>query len=176
MDQYLGEIRMFGGNFAPLGWAFCNGQLLSISENDALYSLIGTTYGGDGSSTFGVPDLRGRTPVHNGTGPGLPAMVLGQVAGSETVNMTQAQMPAHTHTVLASVLGGKSSDPTNNSFADTGAGDNEYATFISGAATNVSMGNQSVSAIGSGMPYSILQPSACISFIIATTGIYPAES
>ncbi|MFC6663460.1 phage tail protein [Deinococcus multiflagellatus] len=104
MTPYLGEIRMFGGNFAPLGWALCQGQLLPISENDALFTLIGTIYGGDGQSTFALPDLRGRLPVHMGTMPGGTPMALGQLTGTETVTLTAAQMPAHAHPLQASTL------------------------------------------------------------------------
>src|SRR5215213_7415071 len=101
-NPYIGEIRMFGGNFPPSGWAFCDGQLLPISENDALFNLIGTTYGGDGESTFALPDLRGRTPVHTGTGPGLSPYTMGEGGGVESVTLTTQQIPTHNHQWMAS--------------------------------------------------------------------------
>src|SRR5690242_13853470 len=111
-DSFMGEIRIFGGTFAPLGWAFCNGALLSIAQNGALFNLIGTTYGGDGQNTFALPDLRGRVPVHQGTG-----YVMGQVAGEETVTLTTSQLPAHTHGVQAQENTGDQSSPANNVWA-----------------------------------------------------------
>src|SRR3954468_21133588 len=101
-DPYIGEIRMFGGNFAPAGWAFCSGQLIPISENDTLFNLIGTTYGGDGQSTFALPDLRGRVPIHMGTGPGLSTHIIGEAAGVESVTLLTQNMPPHTHAMVAS--------------------------------------------------------------------------
>jgi microcystin-dependent protein len=112
-NPYVGEIRMFGGNFAPIGWAFCNGQLLPISEFETLFNLIGTTYGGDGQSTFAVPDLRGRAMIHQGTGPGLSTYVIGQAAGVEQVTLTTNQIPAHTHVPLGVTGGGNSPSPQN---------------------------------------------------------------
>lgn len=176
MDNYIGEVRMFAGNFSPVGWAFCNGQLLPISGNEALYTLVGTTYGGDGQNTFGLPDLRGRTPVHYGTGPGLPPVVQGQIAGTEEITLITAQMPSHTHTINAQTSAGNSPAPGNNIFADTGVNDNEYTPFVNGAGTNVTMGASSVLSAGGNQPYSICQPSVCVTFIIALNGIFPTQN
>jgi microcystin-dependent protein len=164
-DPYLGEIRMFGGNFAPLGWAFCNGQLLPISQNDALYTLLGTTYGGDGQSTFGVPDLRGRVPLHVGTG-----FPLGQAAGVETVALTATQMPLHNHNYVNS--GG-----LPNAASPAGAVPAVPGTEIYGEeAPIVAYNPQKVLAAGGSQPHANLQPYTCVSFIIATEGIYPSQS
>src|SRR5438046_1021791 len=117
-EPFLGEIKMFGGNFAPRGWAYCNGQLLPIAQNDALYSLLGTTFGGDGVNTFGLPDLRGRLPVHQGS-----AMPMGQMAGSESVTLTSAQMPAHTHTLHAQAESGTQASPGDGLWARSNLGE-----------------------------------------------------
>src|SRR5437868_2724707 len=114
---YLGNVILFGGNFAPVGWAFCDGSLISISQNDALYSLLGTTYGGDGVNTFGLPDLRGRIPVHQGQGSGLSNYVMGQQGGTEAVSLTSAMLPLHSHPVLSNSAAATTTDPTNNFLA-----------------------------------------------------------
>src|SRR3712207_483459 len=119
MPPYIGEIRMFGGNFAPVGWAFCEGQTLPISENDALFTLIGTTYGGDGEETFNLPDLQGRIPVHQGTGPGLSSYVIGEAAGVESVTLTTQQIPVHNHAFIASTATGTQNTPVNNMVASS---------------------------------------------------------
>src|SRR6266436_3949024 len=115
-NPFIGEIRMFAGNFAPAGWAFCNGQLMPISENDALFNLIGTTYGGDGQATFALPDLQGRGPIHQGQGPGLSSRQIGETFGTEEVTLTVSQLPAHRHSALCSTSG-QSPTPVNNFFA-----------------------------------------------------------
>lgn len=171
-DPFLGEVRMFAGNFAPVGWVFCNGQLLSIAENDALYTLLGTTFGGDGQNTFGVPDLRGRTPIHQGQGNGLTPRVMGQVFGTETVSLTAAQSPSHTHAVHASSTHGAALTPTNGVWAGSSSGDFLYAK----AAPTVTMAASAVSPAGSSMPHENMAPFQAVSFIIATSGIYPPQS
>lgn len=176
MDPYLGDVKMFAGNFAPVGWALCNGALLPISQNEALFTLLGTTYGGDGVSTFGLPDLRGRTPLHAGTGLGLPTIVLGQMGGTEEVTLLVSQMPAHTHTLAAQTAVGNQAAPQGNVFANTNTGDNEYMPMVGGAGTNVTMGTASILPAGGNQPYSICQPSLCISFIIALNGIFPSQN
>src|SRR5882724_7360050 len=113
-EPFVGEIRMFGGNFAPAGWAFCQGQLMAISENETLFNLIGTTYGGDGQSTFGIPDLQGRIPIHMGTGGGLSNYQIGQKAGVESVTLNTNQIPLHNHQALATSQGGNSNSPSNS--------------------------------------------------------------
>lgn len=169
-DPYIGEIRMFAGNFAPVGWMFCEGQLLPISENEVLFALIGTTYGGDGQSTFGLPDLRGRLPVHQGTGPGLSTKVLGEVSGVETVTLSTNQIPAHTHGLAASTSAAETSQPTNNVFAQS---DSET---YSGQTPNTALNNAALSNVGGSQPHDNLMPSLCVSFIISLYGIFPSQA
>jgi len=176
-DQYLGEIRMFGGNFAPVGWALCNGQLLSISQNAALFSILGTTFGGDGVQTFGLPDLRGRAPLHWGQGTGLSNYTLGAQTGTESVTLMQNQMPAHTHQVNASSTNGSSAAAQGALPATVvPARGQSAAPDIYGTAPNTTMNPQMISASGGSQPHNNMQPSLCVSFIIATTGIYPSRS
>ena len=167
-DPYIGEVRMFGGNFAPLGWAFCNGQLLSISDNEALFNLIGKTYGGDGVSTFALPDLRGRIPIHQG-----PSSTIGMSGGSETVTLTQSQMPSHTHTAQGSSAEVEVANPAGAVFA-TGSDTPYYAPFNPDKA--VSMSSAVVGSAGGSLPHDNMQPYLCVSFIIALEGIYPSQS
>lgn len=173
-SNYIGEIRMYAGTYAPSSWKFCDGSLLSISENDALFALIGTTYGGDGQSTFAIPDLRGRVPVHVGTGPGLSPVMIGEKAGQESVTMTVGQMPAHNHLLMAQLAEGNANTPANNAFADTGSADPDFA--LGTVTPDVVMGNQSVSLTGNNTPISINQPSLAINYIIALAGIFPTQS
>src|SRR5437868_3362158 len=133
-QPFVGEIRMFGGNFAPAGWAFCNGQLLAISENDTLFNLIGTTYGGDGQNTFALPDLRGRVPVHMGQGPGLSNYIIGQNGGVETVTVTIAQIPQHTHPAMAQSEPGNQTSPTGGLWA--ASNQSQYSTNNANDAMN----------------------------------------
>ncbi|HEX6608874.1 MAG TPA: tail fiber protein [Chloroflexia bacterium] len=170
-DPYLGEIRMFAGNFAPLGWAFCNGQLLPIAQYDALYAILGTTYGGDGQTTFALPDLRGRGPIHAGQGPGLSNHPQGEQGGTETVTLTVAQMPGHTHVPAASSAAGTSSHPTGAVWAASSTSDNQYA-----SSTKTPMNPGTVSAAGGNQPHDNLQPLLAINFIIALEGIFPSPN
>lgn len=169
---YVGEIRMFGGNFAPAGWFFCDGSLLPISEYETLFQLLGTTYGGDGESTFAVPDLRGRLPNHQGTGPGLSTYVIGQQGGAEQVTLTVNQIPAHTHAPLASTGPGGNSNPVDNIWAT--AANNFYST----AAPNsgAPLPNDAISPAGGSQPHDNVQPFLCVSFIISLFGIFPSPS
>lgn len=163
-EPYVGEIRQFGGNFAPVGWQFCNGQIVPISQYDVLFNLIGTTYGGDGQSTFGLPDLRGRVPLHMGNG-----YSLGQRAGVESVTLASGQLPSHSHAVNCAATGG-SDAPANNVW---GAGTaNIYAT----APGTLSMNPSSVGIAGNTQPHDNMHPFLAVSFIIATEGIYPTQS
>lgn len=173
-SNYIGEIRMFAGNFAPVNWQFCDGSILSISENETLYTLLGTTYGGDGINTFGVPDLRGRVPVHTGTGTGLMPVVLGQKAGTEQVSISLNQMPAHSHTLMAQSAEGNANLPRDNAFADTGAQDPDFA--LVSVNPDVVMGAQSVSFTGNNIPVDISQPSLAINYIISLIGVYPTPN
>lgn len=163
---FIGEIRLFAGNFAPVDWVFCDGQLLAISENDALFNLIGTTYGGDGQTTFAVPDLRGRAPVHVGTG-----FALGQMGGVETVTLTTSQMPAHTHAAGASSLNGVSDDPTGRVPARNAAGVPRYGTT---ADTTLAAG--ALLSSGGSQPHSNMQPYVGINYIISLFGVFPSQT
>lgn len=165
---FVGEVRAFAGTFAPNGWAFCNGQLLPISQNTALFSLLGTTYGGDGMSTFALPDLRGRVPIHPGQGPGLTNRVLGEVGGSETHALTTAEIPPHTHTVAASSANGAADNPAGRLMARSPAAIPRYA-----ASPNVSLSSMAVSLTGDDQPHNNLQPYLTVTYIIALQGIFP---
>jgi microcystin-dependent protein len=161
---YVGEIRIFAGNFAPVGWAFCNGQTVPISENEVLFQLIGTTYGGDGIQTFNLPNLQSRVPVHVG-----PGFALGQAAGSEDVTLGTAQIPAHSHTVLATTNSNTASQPGGNFLAQ---GPDIYETNIPG---NAQM-SPTLTPAGGSQPHSNLQPYLCVSFIISLYGVFPSQS
>lgn len=174
MDPFLGEVRMFGGNFAPVGWVLCDGRLLSIAENDALYTLLGTTYGGDGQSTFGVPDLRGRSPIHMGQGPGLSNRTLGEMPGSEAVSLTVAQLPAHTHSLQASsATVATQGTAQNNLWATNSAGALCYANAPSPGGA---MSAASIATAGTSLPHENMMPFQAVNFIMATAGIYPTQS
>ena len=170
-EPYVGEIRMFGGNFAPNSWMFCDGSILPISENDALFALIGTTYGGDGQNTFALPDLRGRVPVHQGQGPGLSSYSIGQNGGVESVTIIPNQMPAHTHTPQASNTGG-SDNPANNFWANTATG-KPY----SAAPPAVQMNAATIpGTVGGSQPHENMIPFLCVSYIISLFGIFPPRN
>lgn len=172
MEPFIGQIMQFGGNFAPKGWAFCNGQLLPIATNTALFSILGTTYGGDGKVTFGLPDLRGRVAIHAGTGPGLTPRQIGQNSGSETVTLSINQMPAHTHYVSPHYSNNPGQiNPANNYPANLGAPNAVY-----GATADGTMGAAVVSNAGGSQPHDNMQPWLCVNFIIALQGIYPSRN
>jgi microcystin-dependent protein len=171
-DPFIGEIKIFAGNFAPRGWAMCDGQLMAISQNTALFSLLGTTYGGDGRTTFGLPDLRGRIPVHAGRGPGLSDRMIGQRGGSENETLTTAQLPAHTHTARALDKPGDRSTPGAAHWAATISGSPNY----SKAAPDVNMHPGILTDTGGGQAHSNLMPFLCVNFIIALFGVYPSRS
>jgi microcystin-dependent protein len=172
MDPFLAEIRMFGGNFAPQGWAFCNGQLLAISSNTALFSLLGTTYGGDGIQTFALPNLQGRAAIHWGQGQGLSPYSIGQNGGTENVTLDQPQMPAHTH--MAGVINGAhgtSPRPGNNIPAQAASG-----AIYGSTAADAHFNNAFISPAGGSQPHPNIQPYLCVTFIIALQGIFPSRS
>jgi microcystin-dependent protein len=169
-QPYIGEIRMFGGNFAPVGWAFCDGQPMPISENDTLFNLIGTTYGGDGQNTFNLPDLRGRLPMHMGTGPGLSNHVIGETGGVETVTLTVQQIPVHNHAPLAVSGSGNQATPQGGVWA--GAATSRY----SSNAPDQPMNNGLVVSAGGSQPHENRMPYLAVSFIISLFGIYPTQS
>lgn len=177
-QPFVGEIRMFGGSFAPAGWMFCSGQLLPISENETLFNLIGTTYGGDGQSTFGLPDLQGRVPVHLG---GTQNIQLGESAGTESVTLTTQQIPNHTHTPqVVSGTAGNANVPANNTvLADMGpAGTTTTNTYLPFLAANaqVTLNNNSISIVGGSQPHTNIQPTLCVSYIISLFGIFPSQN
>lgn len=168
-EPFVGEIRMFAGNFAPRGWAFCDGQLLAVSQNDALFSLLGTIYGGDGRTTFGLPDLRGRIPIHAGTGPGLSSRRLGAKAGGENETLTTNQLPSHSHQLVASSQPAADLQPSGNLLADT------TVDIYVQENPNTDMAAALVSNIGGSRSHTNLMPFLCIHFIIALFGIYPSR-
>jgi microcystin-dependent protein len=170
-QPYVGEIRMFGGNFAPMGWAFCDGSLLPISENETLFSLIGTTYGGDGQSTFALPDLRGRVPIHMGSLPGGSTYILGQNGGTESVTLVLAQLPAHNHLVESSTQGNPQFDPNNA--APSSAATNLYR---GSQDTPIGFSSQAVGPTGGSQPHDNIQPILTVSYIISLFGIYPTQN
>jgi len=170
-EPFIGQIIMFSGNFAPRGWALCDGQLLSISNNTALFSILGTTYGGDGRTNFALPDLRGRVPVHAGSGPGLPPARLGDKAGAAQHALTAQQMPSHTHSLHCQTGDGTSDEPANHFPAKTGGGESIYADSQNGA-----MNANAIQNAGGGQAFSIMQPYQVVNFIIALVGLYPSRN
>lgn len=171
-QPYVGEIRMFAGNFPPVGWAFCQGQLLAISQYDVLFNLIGTTYGGDGQSTFALPDLRGRGPVHQGQGLGLSSYVMGQLGGVENVALLTTQMPAHSHVAACLSGAGTSSLPANNIWAASAAS----RQYTNAGTFNAALNSNSVAPAGGSQPHTNLAPFLVINFIISLFGIFPSRS
>ncbi|HYF65319.1 MAG TPA: tail fiber protein [Herpetosiphonaceae bacterium] len=169
-DPFVAEIRIFPFTFAPTGWAFCDGQLLPISQNTALFSLLGTTYGGNGKSNFALPDLRGRAPMQPGQGPGLSLHDLGETGGSETVSLLEIEIPAHSHTVRASSGDAEDGTPTNNSFART---DNGSVYVTAPAASPVTMAALAIAPAGGDQPHNNLQPYLTFNFCIALQGVFP---
>jgi len=170
-DPFVAEIRIFPFNFPPKGWAFCNGQLMPISQNTAVFSLLGTTYGGDGKSTFALPNLEGRAPMHPGQGPGLSLHDLGESGGSETVTLLESEIPAHTHTLRGNNTQGDSPIPTGNTLARYSG--NVYQQNVSSNLT--AMAPQSLAPAGGGLPHNNMQPYLTLSFCIALQGIFPAR-
>lgn len=167
-QPYVGEIRMFAGNFAPAGWMFCEGQLLPISENETLFQLIGTTYGGDGQSTFALPDLRGRIPIHQGNG-----FILAETGGAEEITLTVSQIPAHSHPLLGSSALATSGNPQGRVLAESGtAGAFPY---IEDTPT-VNMAPNAISPVGGSQPHTNLQPYLCVDFIISLFGLFPSPT
>ncbi|RMF80914.1 MAG: phage tail protein [Chloroflexi bacterium] len=169
-EPFVGEIRMFAGNFAPRGWAFCDGQLLAVSQNDALFSLLGTIYGGDGRTTFGLPDMRGRIPVHAGNGPGLSPRRLGAKGGQEKVTLTVNQLPSHTHPLNATQGAATDTRPVGNAPAQSAGAD-----IWSTRNVDVNMATQSITTVGGSQAHTNLMPFLCVNFIIALVGIYPSR-
>jgi len=172
---FVGEIRLFGFPRIPTGWLACNGQLLSIAQYDVLYAVLGTTYGGDGQTTFAVPDLRGQLPVHKGSGPGLTPRALGQFGGKETVTLLASQLPAHTHSLHATTVVANAAAPGTTSELGALSNDVMYATDIIGTNPLV-MGASSVSETGGSQSHDNVMPTQTVSFCIAYQGIYPSQN
>ena len=175
MDGTIGEIRMFAGNFAPSSWAFCQGQLLSIAQNTALFSILGTNYGGNGQTTFGLPDLRGRVAISPGNGAGLPSVVLGEIAGSPTTTLLASQMPAHNHLVQVNdnTSGMASSAVGNYLNSKTESGESVVEAGLSSAAT---LNPATIGIAGGGQPFNNMQPYLGMNFIICLQGIFPSRN
>jgi microcystin-dependent protein len=165
-QPYVGEIRMFAGNFAPAGWMFCEGQLLPISENETLFQLIGTTYGGDGQSTFALPDLRGRIPIHQGNN-----FILAETGGAEEITLTVNQIPAHSHPLLASGATALNANPTGNV-----VGNQTLAQMYIEDVANTNLAANAISPVGGSQPHTNFQPYLCVDFIISLFGIFPSPT
>jgi microcystin-dependent protein len=170
-EPFIGEIRMFGGNFAPRGWAFCNGQMLSIAQNTALFSLLGTMYGGDGRTTFALPDMRGRAPIHQGQGPGLSQRPIGAKGGTEKVLLSVANLPSHTHLARANSAGATQPSPAGNVPATT-PGPSYQPAPDGGTQMNPNF----IAPSGGGQGHPNMQPFLAVSFIIALEGIFPSRN
>lgn len=171
-EPFVGEIRMFAGNFAPRGWAFCDGQLLAVSQNDALFSLYGTIYGGDGRTTFGLPDMRGRIPLHQGQGPGLSSRRIGSRGGSENETLTTNQLPSHSHTLNANARQDNMTNPQGNVLCDP----NPEGRLYDQVTQDASAATTSVGNTGGTRSHTNLMPTLCVNFIAALFGIYPSRS
>ena len=178
-QPFIGEIKMFAGNFAIQGWAFCDGSLQAISQNDALFTLLGTTYGGDGQTTFALPDLRGRVPIHHGTEPTGGTSTIGQLYGAETVTLTVSQIPQHTHQIFASANPASTSDPTG---AVTAAGANAQppnpavSLYRNKGAVNLAQMGSTTTNFGNSQAHENMQPYTCINYIISLFGIFPSQN
>ena len=170
-EPFLGQIIMFAGSFAPRGYALCDGQLLAISQNDALFSLLGTLYGGDGRTTFALPDLRGRAPVHMGNGPGLTNRPIGGKGGEEQVALAETQLPSHTHTVDGSTESGSNAAPSGQVLANPGG-----ATLYSTDAPDATLAASSIGVTGGGQAHYNMMPYQCLNFCISLLGIYPSRN
>ncbi|HZH30823.1 MAG TPA: tail fiber protein [Pyrinomonadaceae bacterium] len=166
-QPYVGEIRMFAGNFAPAGWLFCEGQLLPISENETLFQLIGTTYGGDGESTFALPDLRGRLPLHQGNG-----FILAETGGAEEITLTVNQIPAHTHALLGSSGAATTQTPASQVLLAT----TQAQTYFNFPDSPTTMSPLSIGPVGGSQPHTNFQPYLCVDFIISLFGIFPSQT
>ncbi len=172
-EPFIAEVRIFAGNFAPRSWAFCNGQLLPISQNTALFSLIGTTYGGDGRTTTALPNLQGRAPMHPGRGPGLTSRLLGERGGVETVSLSEDQMPNHNHSSMAALQPASTNTPNTTTSLSRSVG---AAVYNSNPTSTTAMNENVLSNDGGSQPHNNLQPYTVINYIIALQGLYPSRS
>ncbi|WP_238180958.1 phage tail protein [Methylobacterium trifolii] len=177
-DAFIGSIILFGGNYAPRGWALCNGQLMNINQYAALYAILGTTYGGNGTTTFGLPNLQGRVPVHAGSGAGLSSYALGQMSGTETVTLNTTQIPAHSHLLAGNADSGNSDSPGNAYFAQTydANGATTFQTYGSSPSNPVTLNPGVVKNAGGSQPHPNLQPYLALNFIICLEGIFPSRN
>jgi microcystin-dependent protein len=173
-DPFVAEIRIFPFNFAPKGWAFCDGQLLPISQNTALFSLLGTTYGGDGKSNFALPDMQGNAPMHPGQGPGLSLHDLGETGGTQSVNLLESEMPLHPHTLMASVENATQGTLTNNVTLESSVKGSLYQSNVN--ANLVAMNLQALGPAGGGLPHNNMQPYLTLNFCIAMQGVFPPRT
>lgn len=176
-EAYVAEIRLFAGNFAPRGWAFCDGSLLPISQNTALFSLLGTNYGGDGRTTFGLPDLRGRVPMNHGAGPGLTQRFIGESAGANSTTITVAEMPAHSHGVIGTSSAANVEVPNANVRFGTAPGGRgqQGPPLYTSQSPNTALAPQTISVSGNSQPVSLVKPVLAINYIIALQGIFPSR-
>ena len=168
----IGDIKMFAGNFAPKNWAFCNGQIIAISSNTALFSILGTTYGGNGTTNFALPNLQGRIPVGTGNGPGLTPQVLGEVSGTEATTLTVANLPLHNHPLSAKAGGGNQGGPSGHFLAASDQRNSQYTS----AAADTTLAATAIGNAGSNIPHSNMQPSLGMNFVICLHGIFPARN
>jgi microcystin-dependent protein len=177
-DAFLGEIRIFSGNFAPNGWAFCNGQLVPIAQNTALFSILGTQYGGNGQTTFALPYLNGAAPMHQGSGVGLTTRAVGEQVGVDSVTLNISQIPSHRHAAQAYEIPGSSIDPTNHYWAESPAQGRPHPQQapIYSTNANVTMSPNSLSAAGNSQPHNNMQPYLALNFIICMSGFFPTRS
>ncbi|HEX7850383.1 MAG TPA: tail fiber protein [Sphingomonas sp.] len=175
-QPYVAEIKMFGGNFAPRGYALCNGQIVAISQNTALFSLLGTTYGGNGTSTFALPNMQGRAPVHQGNGAGIDPVSLGEMAGETSVTLNTSNLPQHTHPISGAVIASSNpgETPASNTLFTNSAPNQLYATSLGTGALNLA--SQSITMAGGSQPHNNAQPYLAVTFIIAMEGIFPARN
>lgn len=178
MEAFIGSIVLFAGNFAPRGWQFCAGQILPIAQNTALFSLLGTTYGGNGQTTFALPDLRGRVPVGQGQGPGLSNWILGEATGTESVTLLPTEMPAHNHLVQVSTGAADLATASNNYLATTNAmfGADPIPVNTYNGSPSATLAVNSIAVTGGSQPHENLQPSLCLNYIICLEGIFPARN
>ncbi|HEY7811059.1 MAG TPA: tail fiber protein [Allosphingosinicella sp.] len=174
-QPFIGEIRMFAGNFAPAGWAFCNGASIPISENDALYTLLGTTYGGDGQESFNLPNLKGRIPMHMGTGPDGISYPQGQAAGTESETLSVQQIPSHNHPMLASTSGSAAA-PTNALLTVPTSSQQGVQIYNNAVAPATQLHPQTIGASGGSQPHENTQPFLCVNFIISLYGVFPLQN
>ena len=176
MDPFIGEIMMAGFNFAPRGWALCNGQTLAISQNTALFSLLGTNYGGNGTTTFALPDLRGRTPIQQGQGPGLSSRQVGETGGVENVTLISTEIPSHTHALKATTASATTAAPAGAIWAVSGSRRSTTNLYTNAAGAGAVMNSQVLAPVGSSVPHNNMPPYLAVNFCIALQGIFPARN